>query len=314
MALVRGLKHDKVRRELIKATKEIPELRRLFKQDVSQKVREISGGGALVLDTTRIYKEYARKIQGLKREGEDKAQGITLAAFGWTDMKDTFLPVDLLVPANIINFEFKNLIEHAITLAQQLGVPTILADAIFASIHGFSLLDQTKIYGVMRFHNNRVVDVEGFGEFQLRRHPAFHFSRNKRCIVRTITWHNLKLQVIAIKLPHRTKKWHTLFLVTNAPFSKALEYAEYYKHRWKIEPTFRTTKQSFGLQDCQARSIRMQEAHYFASFLAFRFLKYNKPKDTPKKNAKNRKNLIQRKIRNISFRRVLLNRMNHTTA
>jgi hypothetical protein len=317
MAKARGVSHDQVRRELLGAIKEIPELRAVLKQDVRIKVSKTPGGGALIVDTTRALKEHAHKIEGLTKEygSSCKEWGITVAAFEWTDMAGRTLPVDLVIPSANPGFQFKTLLERAISLAQQLGVSKILADALFASIHAFTLLEKTKTLGVMRFHSNRVVNIEGFaGSFQLRHHPAFKFSRNERCIVREVSWNQLNLRVIALKLPHSTKKWRTLFLVTNASFERAKEFAAYYKFRWKIEPTFRTVKQSFGLSDSQARSIKMQEAHFFASFLAYRIQSQKEPQAPPIIKRSKRLIPISRKTRSLSPKRTRSQRMSPATA
>jgi hypothetical protein len=218
------------------------------------------------------------------------AKGIAMGLIAWTNLKELTLPIDLITWNKGDRPKNQTLIELAISLAQRLGVLTILADSFFATRHLFACLAQTSLLAVMRFKSNISVFVEGYGKFQLRHHPAFKFDRNQRCIIRDIIWHGFSLRVIAIRFFNGKPGWHTIFLVTNASLEKACEYADFYKHRWKIEPVFRDFKQIRGLQDCQARSIKMQEAHFFSCLYAYFSENINKPTVPPK--SKQRKPLV----------------------
>jgi hypothetical protein len=268
-----GKDHDAIRRCLKKMVQERDEMRAELRDRVIQRIKNTPGRGAIIGDSTVAIKRYAQKIEGAMYQyaGTENAVGISVTAFLWTDMSDADPePIDLFVWEKGDDPKTQTAIERAIVLAQGLDIKLLLMDAAFATKHAFKLLQETHLLGVMRFHCNRKVFVEGFGEYQLQDHPAFEFKRNRRVIVREILWHGMRLCCIATKrFERRQRKWTIRFLATNAPLQKALEYAQFYRHRWKIEPFFRTAKQKYGLQDCQARSLAMQEAHFLAVFLAY---------------------------------------------
>jgi hypothetical protein len=287
MGIARGVSHDEVRRDLVGATKEKDEVRMVLQSEAQKQIKATEGRGALILDFTVAIKRHAKKIESVVRQyagsaGFKTAKGISLGMIAWTNLKELTLPIDLITWTKGDRPKNKILIELAISLAQRLDVSTLLADSFFATRHLFACLVQTSLFAVLRFKSNISVFVEGVGKFQLREHPAFKFSRNQRCIVREVMWHGFSLRVIAIKIFNTKSGWHVIFLVTNAPFEKACEFADLYKGRWKIEPVFRDFKQIRGLQDCQARSIKMQEAHFFACAYAFSMENINKASDATK--------------------------------
>lgn len=295
MGKARCISHDRVRRELKHAVKEKEELRMVLQSEAQKKIRETEGKGALILDFTVAIKRHAKKIDSVVKQyagtaGFKTAKGICMGMIAWTNLKKLILPIDLITWKKGDRPKNQTLIERAIALAQRLDVSTILADSFFATRHLFESLMQTSLFAVVRFKSNISVFVEGYGKFQLRHHPAFKFDRNQRCIIREIMWHGFSLRVIAIKIFNIKSGWHVIFLVTNAPFEKACEFADFYKCRWGIEPVFRDFKQVRGLQDCQARSIKMQETHFFACAYAFFSENVNKPVDTAK--LKPRKHLV----------------------
>lgn len=285
-------KHDSVLRQLNGAVKERPQVREELRERVQRRIKETGCSGALIIDSTLVIKQHSRKIAGVSRQyaGSQRsaktAPGISVTATSWTDLQGGMLePVDLFIWQKGEKPKEQTAITHGIMLAQLLGISTMLLDASFATKGAFTELQPTSIFVVMRFHCNRSVYVEGFGKSQLRHHPAFQFERNQRAIVRTVVWHNLTLQVIALKVFNAKKNdWFTLFLVTNAPLEKAREYAAFYKHRWKTEPFFRTSKQTYGLEHCQARRIEQQEAHFLSVLLAYSNSVRNKPAPAEEKS------------------------------
>lgn len=293
MAEARGVSHDQVRRELKRAVNEKEAVRMTLQNEAEKKIKVTAGGGALILDFTVAIKEHAKKIDSVVRQyaGSKTAKGISMGLIAWTDLKELILPIDLITWKKGDRPKNQSLIELAISLAQRINVRTILADAFFATRHLFGCLQATGILVVTRFKSTISVSVEGFGKFQLRNHPAFRFDRNERCVIRTVEWHGFSLRIIALRLFNSKSGWNTIFLVTNASFEKACEYADFYKHRWKIEPLFRYVKQVCGLEDCQARNIKMQEAHFFACLYAYFSENINKPLvDKPK--SKPRRDLV----------------------
>lgn len=295
MGKARGISHDRVRNELKKSIAEKEQVRAHLQSKAQKKIKDTPGGGALIFDFTVAIKQHTKKIESAVKQYTGSvltktAKGIAIGLIAWTNLEGLTLPVDLITWNKGDRPKNQTLIELAIKIAQHLGVNVILADAFFATQHLFFCLAQTSLLAVLRFRSSISVFVEGYGKFQLRDHPAFKFNRNQRCIIREIMWHGFSLRIIAIKVFDRKKGWSVIFLVTNASLEKACEYADFYKERWQIEPLFRDFKQTRGLQDCQARSIKMQEAHFFACLYSFLTEKINKPADTVQ--SKPRKHLV----------------------
>lgn len=316
MSRLRGVSHDRVRRDLQKAAKERKEVLTVFQAGVQEEIRATAEKGALILDFTVAIKEHAKKIDAVVRQyaGSKTANGIAMGVIAWTNLKELILPVDLITWNKGDRPKNQTLMERAVVLAQRLGISTILADAFFATRHSFTCLEQAAIFAVMRFRSNISVFVEGFGKFQLRHHPAFKFKRNERCIIRNISWHGFRLRVIALKLFHKKSGWHVIFLVTNATMEKAQEYAAFYRHRWEIEPLFRYIKQVCGLEDCQARSIEMQESHFLACLFAYYSENINKPVKTPQKRKRKYFVPISRKKQKLKPRITRSMRYSYATA
>lgn len=318
MAKLRGVSHDRVRRDLQKAAKEREEVRMVFQAGVQEEIQVTAGKGALILDFTVAIKEHAKKINAVVRQYAGSktktAKGIAIGVIAWTNLKELILPIDLITWNKGDRPKNQTLMERAVALAQRLGVATILADAFFATRHAFTCLEQTAIFAVMRFKSNTSVLVEGFGKFQLRHHPAFKFKRNERCVIRNVLWHGFHLRIIALKLFNEKSGWHIMFLVTNSPLEKAQEYAKFYQWRWKVEPLFRHVKQIRGLEDCQARSIEMQEAHFFACLFAYYLETINKPINASQRKIRQRFVPISRKKQNLKLKITRSMRYSYATA
>ena len=264
-----GISHDKIQRDLDNSSAHLDEIRALLISSVINEKEQ----GFLIGDSTLLIKEYAHKIEGVSYQHDGSKDqivlGIGLSAIVWTDFK-TIHPVDLFTWQKGDRSKIATSTDRLIIAAQKTNALGVLADAAFASIDALKKYNQSCVSYVMRFHANRVVTVPGFANATpVKKHPAFKFSRNRRCIIRTVIWHGLKLRVIALKFKNKNGDWKRMFLVTNMSRYDAQQIAKIYKHRWKIETFFRTCKQKFGLGDCQARSIKKQEAHCLNVFLAY---------------------------------------------
>jgi len=278
--------HDKIQRDLDSTSEHLDEVRARLISNVIDKKKQ----GFLIADSTLLIKEYAHKIEGVSYQHDGSKDqiipGIGLSAIVWTDFETT-QPVDLFMWQKGDRSKIATSTDRVIALAQKTNALGVLADAAFASIEALEKYDQAKVSYVMRFHANRVVTVPGFaGAVPIKNHPAFKLTRNRRCTIRTTIWHGMKLRVIALKFKNKSGEWNHMFLVTNMSRYDAQKIAKLYKHRWKIETFFRTCKQKFGLGDCQARSIKKQEAHCLNVFLAYS--KYMDNKRTSEKLSINR--------------------------
>ncbi len=284
--------HDKIQRDLDSTSEHLDEVKALLVANVLSKKKQ----GFLITDSTLVVKEYAHKIEGVSHQHDGSKDqiipGIGLSAIVWTDFETTE-PVDLFMWQKGDRSKIATSTDRVIALAQKTNALGVLADAAFASIEALVKYAQAKVSYVMRFHANRVVTVPGFScAVPIKDHPAFKLTRNKRCIIRPVIWHGMKLRVIALKFKNKNGEWKHMFLVTNMSRYAAQQIAKIYKHRWKIETFFRICKQKFGLGDCQARSIKKQEAHCLNVFLAYS--RYMDNKRTSQKQPINQPGRLQK--------------------
>jgi hypothetical protein len=266
--------HDSIQRDLNKVAECPEEARSYLSQHAIEQLSQLLHR-YLAMDNTLLIKEYAEKIEGvsLQHSGSDhKLQsGINVTCFILTD-GEKIIPLDGFTWRKGDRSKVAQATDLAIQLAQQFNVEAVLADGAYASTEALQRFQIVGVHCVMRFHANRVISAPGFdGEYPVKEHPAFHFKKNKRCIVRDVIWRGLSLRVIALKIPRKYQQYRIIYLVTTAPFEHAHQYARIYKIRWKIEVFFRTTKQKFGLGDCQARTLRQQIAHCLTVFIAYTF-------------------------------------------
>ena len=269
LAQVLGKKHDTLWRDLERIARNPQQVEAELLSNVIEKNKQKQG--CLLIDNSVLVKEFARQMEGISRQhcGSQQKPGIGITAFAWTDYK-IVEPITVNMWKKGDKSKVVTATDIALSLAQRINVKAVLADGLFASRETIKKYLEAHVYFVMRFPSNRVVSVPGFeGAVSLKNHVAFKFKKNQRCIVREVVWHGLIFHVTALKIKHAKKGWFTLFLVTNMPFEQARQAAGFYHHRWKIEVFFRTCKQRFGLDQCQARSLNQQKAHCLSVFLAY---------------------------------------------
>lgn len=271
IAKVTERSHDAVQRDLNTIAKHPEEIKTLLISDAIKQNQK--NPGYCIVDTTTLVKKHSQKIEGVSRQycGSELSEGVSVTTTIWTNL-DCIIPVGLFTWKKGDQPKTKTAIGQAIVLNQKIGAKGMIADAAFASVENLTLLTETNTSFVMRFHSNRVVSVQGFPPTALKKHPAFKFVRNEHCIIRRATWHNIEVCIVALRIKTKHGDWKYIYLVTNNSLRKAREYAELYKRRWCIEVFFRTCKQTFGLSDCQARSLKQQEAHCLSVFLAYHYI------------------------------------------
>jgi hypothetical protein len=273
--------HDAVQRDL-NAIAENPEYaRQSLINNAIDKAREWKGKGALIIDATLIRKLDANAMEGVSvqhKSNKEKVRGISLTAVVLTNLEKIVCPVDLFTWKKGDGSKIKKGVDFVVNLAQKVGVQTILADAAYATDNMFTQCKLMCLKVVARFPKNRVVSLAPDGPgCAIQDHEAFRFKRNKRVIIKEVYWNGHKLRIIALKLKKKWGGWNILYLATNVPFEEAYQYAEYYAKRWGVEVFFRTEKQDFGLEDCQAHSLKQQEAHFLAAFCAYNEVSRKRP-------------------------------------
>ncbi len=161
-------------------------------------------------------------------------------------------------------------------IAFKISFNYVLLDGLYQSDAMMDYLDDLKIHFLMRLPRNRTIRLlEGAPAFKIGDHWAYRLSRNQRS--KTMTgFLNGKLRYIAIEKRKNTGgDYETVFLISN--FEKAAkEYLSIYMLRWDIEQLFRTSKQSLGLGDCQAISLKKTETTHVFSICSFRNCRFSK--------------------------------------
>ena len=126
----------------------------------------------------------------------------------------------------------------------------------------------------MRFHANRRVIINGYEE-QIRYHNGIKISGKRKQRFTIGYYKGVMVFFAARRCMCLNGKEKTVYLVTNEGVS-ANEAFRAYKHRWPVEKFFRTVKQHIGLKDCQARSAKKQEVHFFAVIFIYALLEMEK--------------------------------------
>ena len=119
-----------------------------------------------------------------------------------------------------------------------------------------------------KFARNRVIQTVDGKKTQIQKHSRLKLKRNQR---KKIICAHYKDQLLFF-IAHKRRKKHggneVYFIVQNY-WLEPDEVVKTYEKRWGIEKIFRTTKQSFGLKDCQCLEWKKQEAHFTACFVAY---------------------------------------------
>jgi hypothetical protein len=239
----------------------------------------------LVLDDTRINKDYSKKIEGVT-EGRDGSSGKTTKGLQIVTSMLTNLKVNIpiqieallnkvICPENhLTKSEVAWNIIEAITSI--FNISMLLADAHYATKYLLPKLIKCKVPFLMKMPRNRIVTI-GSVQGQLQR--IFRLRRNERSRRIQATFHGLTLWFYIIKVDSAK----TIYFVSSEKLDPK-QIAQIYKIRWRIETLHRTAKQSLGLQDCQARSLNKQMAHSYAVMLAYataEIIRFQKKLDSP---------------------------------
>lgn len=266
-----GISHDKVQRDLKAAVECADDIRsKLFSMVYSANKKT---PGFIIGDNTLLVKEFAKSTEGVSKQhhGSDLERGIGLVGIVWTNLEHTYA-LNCFTWQQGDPSKIETGTQKIIVASQRVGALGAINDAAFITENSVAQYQAAFVAFLMRFHSNRVVFVPGFdsqGEMPIRKHPAFKMNRNQRYIIKKIIWRGLIMHAIAIKINHPKKGATRLFLVTTLGIKNAKIIAGLYTHRWKIESFFRKCKQTLGLGDCLSRSLKKQEAHCLAVFLAY---------------------------------------------
>jgi len=148
-------------------------------------------------------------------------------------------------------------------------------DGAFPTPDMFVFFQQNNFKFIMRIPRNRSITVHGEKRMQLQHIPSLKLTRNTREKTIKAELYGETYFFTAHKRKKRFGGWETVFLVSNMDLA-AKEQVAAFNLRWPQEKINRTTKQKFGMHQCQALTLPKQKAHIMATFLAHTILEIAK--------------------------------------
>ena len=119
----------------------------------------------------------------------------------------------------------------------------------------------------MRIPCNRCVVMSNGKRLQLRNIPELKLLRNERAKTIKAALYGEIYFFTSYKRKKRFGGWETVFLVSNMDLL-ARQQVEACNLRWPQEKINRTSKQKFGMHQCQMLELSKQKAHIMAGYLA----------------------------------------------
>jgi hypothetical protein len=140
-------------------------------------------------------------------------------------------------------------------------------DGAFPTPNMFVFFQKTKHKFTMRIPKSRCVVTRDGKKLQLKHVPALKLLRNEREKTIKAKLYGKIYFFTAYKRKKRFGGWETVFLVSNMDLP-AKQQVEAYNLRWPQEKINRTSKQKFGMHQCQMLALSKQKAHIMAGYLA----------------------------------------------
>ena len=231
----------------------------------------------LIVDDTFISKQYSRFIE-LAAYGWDGCSkrccvGLSIVVVAITN-GNVNLPVAFKSWNNLKKgtSEHKTKSEIAIKMLHQLklklGIKKVIFDGAYCSKKAMTKLDEMGFLFTCKFARNRVIQTADGRKTQIQKHPKLKLKRNQR--KKIICAHHKDRRLFFVANKRRKKHGgNEIYFIAQNYWLEPGEIVKTYEKRWGIEKIFRTTKQSFGLKDCQCLDWEKQESHIAACFLAY---------------------------------------------
>lgn len=232
----------------------------------------------LVIDPTAIIKRYAQLMEKLCYDKDGCTKNI----------EKVLVPVCIsVVDQNVkipLNLDFwvqrkargKRKYRSKVEIAQELILYLITKgiefdyvslDGAFPVPHMFEFFKQDEQRFTMRIPRSRCVVTSDGKRMQLQHVPALKLTRNSREKTIKAKLYGETYFFTAHKRKKRFGGWETVFLVSNMDLP-AKQQVEAFNLRWPQEKINRTSKQKFGMHQCQALASQKQKAHMMAGYLA----------------------------------------------
>lgn len=257
----------------------------------------------VILDDTALEKMYSQLIEG-SGDNYDASTGHTYRSLcavvgmlsdgkhGFPVKHDFWINKELLGDAYRTKVQIAKEIVQFIT--QFVRIKCLIADGLYATQEMFYWLQEKNIPYEMRFHSNRLIQLnEKDTPVKVRDHEALKLKNKRQCKTVKALWKGLTVYITAVKRTDRKGNVTIVYQISNTKLP-AREHVRRYTYRWHIEIFFRTGKQSLGLKECQSRKLLCQNNHLYNVFFAYFILQLEKRK-RKLKNAECALRLIKKK-------------------
>ena len=233
----------------------------------------------LVIDPTAIIKRYAEQIEKLCYDKDGCTKHVEkvivpVCASVVDERVKIPLTIDFWLQRKARGTRrYRSKVEIAQELISYLTKQGI--DYDFASLDGafpspdmveFFAAENNKKSFIMRIPRSRAVTLANGKRMQLQHVPELKLLRNAREKTIKAELYGRLYFFTAYKRKKRGGGWETVFLVSNMDLT-AKQKVEAFNLRWPQEKINRTSKQKFGMHQCQALDASKQKAHIMAGYL-----------------------------------------------
>lgn len=241
----------------------------------------------VILDDTLLEKMYSKLIEG-SGDNYDSSTGhvyrslcsvVAMLSDGWYG-----LPVahEFWIKKEILSDGYKTKVQIGKEIIEFLSnlirIKTVIVDGLYATKEMLAWLQEKNIKYEMRFHSNRLIQINAEDPLvKVRDHDALKLTNNRRAKAVKVMWNGLIVYVTAVKRTNKKGVSSIVYQVSNVKLS-AREHIRLYEYRWNIEVFFRTAKQSLGLTECQSRKLSLQKNHVHNVFFAYIILQFERKK------------------------------------
>lgn len=216
----------------------------------------------LIIDDSRINKDFATYIEGLSEDLDGSTgritKGLQMVTSMLTDCRFN-MPISLkpLLSKWICPEEYKTKSEIAWEIINKItfdfDIKMVLADAHYATKDLLDKLQRHCIGFLMKMPRSRKVTM-GNQHDQLQK--ILRLRRNERVRCKLGFYDGLPYWFYVVKVNSHI----TVYLVSSDYLDPKMA-LKTYQIRWKIEEFHRTSKQYLGLANCQSRSLQKQVVH-----------------------------------------------------
>lgn len=246
--------------------------------ELAKATRDKNAKRTIVVDPTSLLKRYAQLMEKLcyDKDGCTKhVEKVIVPVCVSVVDKNVKIPlnVDFWVQKKARKRKkYKSKVEIAQELisylvSQGVEFDFVSLDGAFPTPNMFVFFQKTKHKFTMRIPSNRCVVTRDGKRLQLKHVPGLRLLRNEREKKIKAKLYGKTYFFTAYKRKKRFGGWETVFLVSNMNLS-AKQQVEAYNLRWPQEKINRTSKQKFGMHQCQMLALSKQKAHILAGYLA----------------------------------------------